>query len=283
MEVRTLGRKEKSAIVALAVVVLLGVVVFYSATSVPVNSVGVKYSDLRGTISKTPLYSGLHFKVPFVDKITSISTELRTADVDDVQVTTQDAQRAIIDIELQYSILPEDAVETFRKFRSTPEKDWIKTFLYQRIQRGVQEAASKYTVNELMGEKRGAFQAEVDATVASALEDNHLTMHTVSVDDIVVSEAILQAIEEHAKARQGVETAKQQQIRQEVENETNIAKAESEARIKEIKAEAEASANRQLAESITPELVLYLEALAREKHGWYKYNNMQPSVMAVEE
>lgn len=198
-----------------------------------------------------------------------------------MQVTTQDAQRATVDIELQYSILPEDAVETFRKFRSTPEKDWIKTFLYQRIQRGVQEAASKYTVNELMGEKRGAFQAEVDATVASALEDNHLTMHTVSVDDIVVSEAILQAIEEHAKARQGVETAKQQQIRQEVENETNIAKAESEARIKEIKAEA--SANRQLAESITPELVLYLEALAREKHGWYKYNNMHPSVMTVEE
>lgn len=133
-----------------------------------------------------------------------------------------------------------------------------------------------------MGEKRGSFQADVDATVATSLEDNHLTMHTVSVDNIQVSSAILQAIEENAKARQAVETAKQQQTRQEVENETSIAKAEAEARMKEIRAEADASANRQLAESITPELVLYLEALAREKHGWYKYNNMHPNIMTVE-
>ncbi|HHY08951.1 MAG TPA: hypothetical protein GX528_00135 [Firmicutes bacterium] len=57
MEVRTtLGRKEKTAVTAVAVLVLLGVVAFYSATSVPVNSVGVKYSDLRGTISETPLF-----------------------------------------------------------------------------------------------------------------------------------------------------------------------------------------------------------------------------------
>lgn len=69
------------------------------------NSVGVKYCDLRGTISKNPLYSGLHFKVPFVDKIISISTELWTADVDGVQVTTRDARRVIVDIELQKSML----------------------------------------------------------------------------------------------------------------------------------------------------------------------------------
>ncbi|HHU62438.1 MAG TPA: hypothetical protein GXZ55_10880 [Natronincola sp.] len=118
--------------------------------------------------------------------------------------------------------------------------------------------------------------------MAASLEDNYLTMHTVSVDNIQVSNVILQAIEENARARQAVETARQQQTRQEVENETNIAKAEAEAKIKEIKAETESAANRRLAESITPELVLYLEALAREKHGWYKYNNMHPSVMTID-
>lgn len=141
----SIGRKEKSVVIVGVILVLLVVLGINAVKSVPVNSVGVRYSDLRGTISETPLYSGLHFKVPFVDKITSVSTELRTADVDGVQVTTQDAQRATIDIELQYSILPDDAVETFRKFRSTQKKIGLKPFFisafkgeYKRLQQNIQ-------------------------------------------------------------------------------------------------------------------------------------------------
>lgn len=276
------GFDEIKYVIVGIVVLLVLVLGFGSVHRVGVNHIGVRYSDIRGTIDPEPVYSGLHFKVPFVDRITTLSTELRTADVNGIEVTTQDAQRAVVDIDIQYSVLPENAIETFKQFRSTPEKNWIQTFLYQRIQRGVQESASKYTVIELMGDKRGEFQLDVDITVAKALTDNHLTLHTVSVDNIRVSDGILQAIEENARARQAVETARQQQTKQQVENETNISRAEAEASIKEIKAQADAAANRQLAESITPELVLYMGALAREKHGWYQYNNMTPNVFVTE-
>ncbi len=270
--------------VKIAIIVILALLISNSMIKkVPVNSVGVKYSDFKGTISSRPLSSGVKVKLPVVEKITTVSTELRSANIDDIQVTTKDAQSALVDIELQYRILPENAIETFKQFRSTPEKFWIDTFVYQRIQRGIQEAASEYTISELRGSKRGEFQARVDLTVAKALEENHLTFHSSSVDDIEISSALLQVIEESAKAKQKVETAKQEKTRQEVENETKIAKAEAEATVKEINAKAEAEANKKLTEGISEQLVKYLEVQARQKHGWYKYNNMNPTIVTNEE
>lgn len=267
--------------------IIIGVVVLFfgvlSVKKIPVNSVGVKYSNIRGTITETPYKSGIHFKTPLVDKITTVSTELRSADIDDMQITSADSQQISIDIELQYRVLPENAVETFKQFRSTPEEEWISTFVYQRIQRGVQDAASKYTVIEIMGSQRGDFQKEVDETVTEAMTNNHLTVHTVSVDDLQVSEAIMKSIESNAKAKQDVETAKQVKAKNEVENETKVEKATAEAEVKQIEAEAEANANTRLSEGITPQLVEYIEAQAREKHGWYKYNGMTPEVVVEEE
>lgn len=263
----------------LILLVLVGVL---SVSYVPVNSVGVKYNRLSGTIKNEPVSSGIKFKVPLAEKITSVSTELRSADVDEIPVTSSDAQAAIIDIELQYHVLPEDAKETFKQFRSVKEDKWIESFVYQQIQRGVQEAASNYTVAELRGEKRGNFQVDVDETVKNALENNHLTLQNASVDGIKVSDSIQESIEKNAKAKQDVETAKQNKLKQEVENETAIEKEKADAQVKEIKAEAEANANKKLSEGITKELIDYLEAEARKEHGWYKYNNMDPQIIEEE-
>lgn len=276
-------KKFKGAGLVAGTAVILLVGGFSSIKKVPVNSVGVKYSDVRGTIAETPYKSGIHFKVPLVDKITTVSTELRAADIDDMQITSADSQEISLDIEMQYRVMPEDAVETFKQFRSTPEEEWINTFVYQRIQRGVQDAASKYTVIEIMGNKRGDFQKEVDETVTEAMTNNNLTVHTVSVDDLQVSESIKASIEANARAKQDVETARQVKAKQEVENETKVEKAMTEAEVKEIEAMAEAEANQKLSEGISPELVQYLEALARQEHGWYKYKNMTPTVVTEEE
>lgn len=72
-------------------------------------------------------------------------------------------------------------------------------------------------------------------------------------------------------------------MRQEVENETKIEEAAAQAEVKKIQAEAQANANRELTKGITPELISYLEAQARQEHGWYKYNNMKPNIVTEEE
>lgn len=250
-----------------------------SVSYVPVNSVGTKINTIDGVVYDEPLQSGIQFKIPFVEKISYVSTELRSADIDDMTITTKDAQSLTIDIEMQYRIDPSKAPDTYRQFKSVQEEDWIEVFVYQRIQRGVQEAASQYTIIELMGEQRGMFQADVDKAVALALESNYMLVHSTSVDDMKASASILQSIEENAKQRQAVVTAQQKQEEEKVKNETNIAKAEADAKVKQIQAEAEAEANRKLAESINDNLIKYKEAEAREKHGWYKYNNVNPKIM----
>lgn len=273
------NKKTKKVVASVVAGVLIIIGILLSISIVSVNTVGVKYSDMRGTVTEEPLNPGVHMKIPFVDRVTKVSTELRSADIDDLQITTEDAQAVTIDIEMQYHVMPEDAVQTFTQFRSTPEEEWITTFVYQRIQRGVQDASSRYTVIELMGEKRGDFQLEVDEAVAVAMEENNLTVHTASVDDVQVSKSIKGSIEANAKAKQDVETARQVKAKQTVENETKVEKATADASVKTIDAEAEADANKKLQSSVTPELVDYMEAQARMEHGWYKYQNMEPTIV----
>ncbi len=253
-------------LVGFALVVVVGIVL--SISYVPVNSVGTKVNRLNGEISDDIIGSGIHFKNPFTTKISTVSTELRNADIDDMSVTTKDAQALSIDIEMQYKIDPTKAPETYRQFKSVKESDWIEVFVYQRIHRGVQEVASKYTIIEIMGEKRGQFQVEVDKEVATALEANYMIVHSTSVDDLQASESIVKAIEENAKSKQKVETAKQQQLEEEIKNQMVVEKAE-----------AEAKANKLLSDSVDENLIKYLEAEARMAHGWYKYNNVSPTIM----
>ena len=252
---------------ATVVVVVLLVTALLSVSYVPVNSVGTKVNRLQGTINEEPLASGVHVKKPW-EKVSSVSTELRSADIDDLVITTKDAQSMSIDIELQYRIDPTKAAETYRQFKSVKEDDWIEVFAYQRIQNGVQAAASKYTIIELMGEQRSLFQADVDKAVADALLSNYMILHTSSVDDMQASESIKAAIEENAKQKQAVVTAQQKQEEELVKNETKIAKAKADAEAKKIAADAEAYANEALSASIDANLIKYKEAEARDKHGW---------------
>lgn len=250
----------------IAVVLFIGLA--NSVEVIPVNSVGTKINKYTGKIHEDVLPSGVHFRLPVVEKISYLSTELRYADIDDMAVTTKDAQGLTIDIEMQYHIDPTKAVETYKQFKSVPEDAWIKAFVQQRIQRGVQEVASNYTIIEIMGEKRGLFQVEVDKAVAEAMIANHLILHTASVDDMKAPESIVTAIQENAKARQAVETAKQKQEEEKVKNQTKVDKAEADAKARLIEAEAESKANELLAQKIDENLIRYMEAEARQKHGW---------------
>lgn len=252
---------------ATVVVVVLLVTALLSVSYVPVNSVGTKVNRLQGTINEEPLASGVHVKKPW-EKVSSVSTELRSADIDDLVITTKDAQSMSIDIELQYRIDPTKVADTYRQFKSVKEEDWIEVFAYQRIQNGVQAASSQYTIIELMGEQRSLFQADVDKAVAEALTSNHMILHTSSVDDMKASESIKAAIEENAKQKQAVVTAQQEQEEELVKNETKIAKAKADAQAKKIAADAEAYANEVLSNSIDTNIIKYKEAEARMEHGW---------------
>lgn len=264
-----MSEKTFKRLIGFGVTLVLVVVVGLSTLAyVPVNSVGTKINRMNGEISDEPLGSGIHLRNPITTKVSTVSTELRNADIDDMAVTTKDAQALTIDIEMQYKIDPTKAPETYRQFKSVKEEDWIDVFVYQRIHRGVQEVASKYTIIEIMGEKRGQFQVEVDKEVASALEANYMLVHSTSVDDLQSSESIVKAIEDNAKAKQKVETARQKQEEEAIKNQMVVEKAE-----------AEAKANKLLSQSVDENLIKYLEAEARMEHGWYKYNGMSPQIM----
>ena len=267
-------------------ILLLLLVVFFLffLDSVPPNHVGVVYNKINSgeAIQEEVLSPGYRIINPISKKIYDISTYTHSLHLkpgtdkegepfDDTLVTqTRDGQWLSTQAEVQYRILPEDAVFVFEQFRGNNRDidDNIKEKMPSVIQRALEAVTTKYDVVGALGAERGKMQAEIEESVSKELATYGITMQSFTLVDTDAGDEIESAIAQEAVEQQNIETAKQQQEKQRINNQTDLERTQNQAERKQIEAEAEAQANKQIADSVTPELVDYMEALARQEHGY---------------
>lgn len=276
-------------VVGLLVVVLL----FFSVASIPANHVGVVFNRFDGGINEEPVKSGWRFHAPFIESVYDISTYTHALHLkpgtnkdgeafDDSLVTqTKDGQWLAIEAEVQYRILPEDAIEVFEQFKSNSGDidDNLKAKMPSVIQRAVERVTSKYDVVEALGEKRAPMQDELEVVVAEELIKYGITLQSFTLVDTDAGDEIEAAVAQEAVEQQNIATAKQHQEKARINNQTELEKAQAEAERKQIQAQAEAKANKEIADSVTPELVGYMEALGRQKHGWIEVQGVSDVIV----
>lgn len=269
-------------VVGIIVLVITMVLLFFSVASIPANHVGVVFNRADGGINEEPVKSGWRFHAPFLETVYDVSTythalhlkpgtDKEGAAFDDSLVTqTKDGQWLAIEAEVQYRILPENAIEVFEQFKSNNGEidDNLKEKMPSIIQRAVERVTSKYDVVEALGEKRAEMQEELELIVSEELIKYGITLQSFTLVDTDAGDEIEAAIAQEAVEQQNIATAKQHQEKARINNQTELEKAQAEAERKQIQAEAEAKANKELSDSVTPELVSYLEAQARQKFGW---------------
>lgn len=279
----------KCALVVAIVSVVLGI---NSIDSIPANHVGVVFNKIDGGIQDKYIKPGWRFHAPFVETVYDISTRTHSlhlkpskdkdGNVFDKSITTQtkDGQWLATQADVQYRVLPENAVHVFNQFyqRGVSMDDKIKEQMVPVIQRSVEAVTSQFDIVSALGAERTKMQQMIEQSVSNELLKYGITMQSFTLVDTDAGDEIEKAIAQEAIEQQAIQTVKQQQEKQRISNEIELEKAQAEAERKEIAAKAEAEANKKIADSVTPELIQYKEAEARIKHGWLEVQTQQAIV-----
>jgi regulator of protease activity HflC (stomatin/prohibitin superfamily) len=232
----------------------------------------------QGGIRPDPLTAGIHFVIPFIERVerytilrqtytmSATGTEGQVSGDDSIQVRTKDGQQVYIDASVIYSIDPNKAINLYRTWRKGYEDGLVRP-----QSRGViRDISSQYGVEEIVSSKRADMEQQITDNLTRIFSDNNLILQDFVLRNIRFSDEYAKAVEQKQIAEQQAQQAKfvveskkqeAEQARQTAQGAADAAviaaKGAAEARI--VQAEAEAKALQLIAEVLkqNPALLQY--------------------------
>ena len=264
----------------------------YSFQTVPYGYVGVKTTF--GKIDLNELPPGLHFKIPVVQSIQLVNTQVQAitykgnGKLADADTNTQEGllikpairvleKRGLpikVEMTVQYRVISDEAAELLK----TWGKSYAEKLVNPTIRETVRDIIGKYTAENIPA-NRPAIATQIEDTLKRRIAQYTyngkplITIVAVQLRDIKLPEIIEKKIEQVQEAKLEaertkllVQKAEQKQRIKLVEAQTKylvkIKEAQAIADAKLIQANATAKANKIIAQSITPELIEYIKAEA---------------------
>lgn len=237
----------------------------------------------------------------------SYLTEARKGDSpndESFNIPTSDGKTVRVDLEFSYKFDASRVAETFVLFKGMSGEQVKTSFIKPKIVAWTQEVSANHPVTDIFGDKRTQINAELDVYLREKFEPYGIIIDTINFTNISVDDETAAAIQKKVTAQQELELAeieaktalvqaekdKQVALMQaekdkqvaltnaeaqkevaRIEAEKIVVAAEAEAEAIRIAAEAEAEANRQIAQSLTPELL--------EKIKYEQWSGDLPQIM----
>ena len=277
------------AIVAVLLILVLvcGIVCL---EKIPAGYVGVVY-NMNGGVDGEILTQGWHLVSP-TKKITTYSIGIEQSylssenkgdskEDESFSIPTSDGKTVKVNLEFSYRFDEERVANTFIMFKGKSGETIKDTFIKPKIVAWTQEVSANYPVTDIFGDQRTAINAELDTYLKEKFDKYGIIIDTVNFTNITVDDETAAAIQKKVTAQQELELAnieaqtamvqaeKDRQVA-EVAAEKAIIEANAQADVVRIAAEAEAEANREIAASLTPELI--------EKIMYEQWNGELPMV-----
>lgn len=267
---KSLGGIATAVIIALVVIVL-----FVCTVRIPAGYVGVVY-NMNGGISDRTLTQGFHVISP-TQNVTTYSIGIEqsyltaskdgdSSDDESFEVPSNDGKGLTVDMTFTYRYDADRVADTFTRFKGQSGKDVKNSFIKPNIMSWTKEVTAKYSVIDLLGDKRATLNSELTDYLKQKFEPYGIVIESVSLINIDPDEETRSAVQKKVNAQQDLELAKIEQqtanVNAEKEKEVAITKANQEketaqinAEAKLIEAQAQADANRLISQSLTPELI----------------------------
>jgi regulator of protease activity HflC (stomatin/prohibitin superfamily) len=237
---------------------------------------GVVITIGKGGILPNALEPGIHWVVPFVQRVETYSIARATYTMatttgegqvqgdDSIQARTKDGQQVFIDASVIYSVDPNKLVNLHITWKHTYEDNVVRPV----ARAAIRDAVSQYGVEEIVSTKRTEMEQAISNSIEEGLASNNLKMVDFLLRNIRFSDEYATAVEQKQIAEQQAQQAKfvVESKKQEAEQARQVAQGQADAAViaakgaaeaRVIQAEAEAKANQLLAESLTPALVQY--------------------------
>jgi regulator of protease activity HflC (stomatin/prohibitin superfamily) len=266
-----------SAVIAVVVVALLLTTLGAGLVFIEPFETGVVVSVLAdGGLRPDPLDAGLHWVIPFVERVEEYPTSrqtftmARTAAEGEirgeltVEARTSDGQRIFVDSSVIYEIDPTKVIA----LHQTWQHRYVEELIHPQTRGTIRDAVSQYRVEEVLSSKRFEMAAEITEALRQVLADNGLVLVDFVLRDITFTEEYAQSIEQKQIAEQQAfqaqfvieqRKAEAQQAREVAQGQADAAviAAQGAAEARTIEAQAEAQANILLAQSLTSQLIQY--------------------------
>ena len=250
-----LGKKVAGIAIVLLVLLVLG-------GSVGTVGAGQQGVLLRfGAVTGTILDEGLYFKIPFINQVVLMSTQIQKYTATATS-SSKDLQVVSTEVTLNFQLSATQVDEIFRTMRRQYENRIIQPY----IQEAVKSVTANYNAEELITQ-RPAVKNELQDFVTERLAPLGMNVVELSITDFQFSAAFQQAIE-----------AKVTAVQQALEAENALARVEFEAEQEIAKARAEAEGLRLQKQQITAQL-LELRQIEVQGRAVEKWNGVMPQVV----
>lgn len=271
-----------------AVVLAIGAMNFIER--VPVGYVGVVYS--AAGVEDQTLSQGWHILSPlkkvswFPISQQQIVFSDDPADYNDKEHddwsidAPADGGTVKINLTVNYNFMPDRVVDLYSWFNGMDGESLVESRIQNSIIAYVKEVTPRFSVMDIYSDKK----AEVNQAITDYLNEklsNEYGINVVSalVIDVELDDTLLQKVQAKEQAKQDAEIAELEKqtamaqaetdkVKAQAAADVDLIQAQADADAAKIAADAEAAANQSVAQSITPELIQYLEAQARMEHGW---------------
>ncbi|WP_233184800.1 prohibitin family protein [Paenibacillus sonchi] len=246
-------------IISIVIAVLLVVIIGGNAfTSVEYGHVGL-YKTF-GKLNNNMLSPGIHFKIPFIQTVIQVNTQVTKAETD-TSASSKDLQPVSTHVAVNYSVNKDSAYNLMNNIGG----NFDGVIINPAIQEIVKEVTAKYPAEDLIT-RRDLVAGEISELLTKRLGRYDLVVNDINIVNFKFSDAFNQSIE-----------AKQVAQQQALKAENDLRRVEIEAKQKIAQAQAEAESLRLKKQEVTPELVQLKQIEVQEK-ALEKWNGVLPSV-----
>lgn len=240
-------KKNVSRIVAIAVAALLVLILGADCFStMPVGSTGILLTFGKVEEGKS-LSEGLHFKLPFVQKIVAMDNRVNKLELT-TQAFSKDIQTVSATLAVNYRLQAEKSFEIYKSHGTGYEQNIIVPAAHEILK----SVCAQFTAEELISkraESSDLMREELDAKLSGM----GITITDFNIIDFDFSDEFIEAVESKQVAEQLKKKAA-------TENETAIAQAEREKQVAIKQAEADAEKLRLSAEAKAQSTLIAAEA-----------------------
>ena len=159
----------------LAVILLLALIILPNCfATVPVGSTGIMLT--MGKVEDTALSEGMHFKLPFVQKIVSMDNRVKKLELS-TEAFSKDIQEVQIVGSVNLNIDKATAMNLYREVGT----DYLNILVAPRVQEDVKAIVSKFTAEELIS-NRNSLSDSMCEMLRGDLKVNGINVIAISIE-----------------------------------------------------------------------------------------------------
>jgi regulator of protease activity HflC (stomatin/prohibitin superfamily) len=243
-------------------VCVLIVIVFLVSSAIGVVGAGQRGVLLRfGAFTGIIKNEGLYFKIPFVDEVVLMSTQIQKYSTL-VSASSKDLQIVTTEVTLNYQLDANKVGEIYRNMRQDYEHRVIQPF----VQEAVKSVAANFDAEQLITQ-RPRVKTDLQSMISKRLALLGITVVELSITDFRFTQAFQDSIEAKVRA-----------VQQALEAENALKRVGFEAQQAVVKATAEAK-GLELQKAQISEQLLELRKIEVQRAAVEKWNGIMPSVV----